>query len=167
MTRISLIVAVARNGVIGRDGGLAWKISDDLKRFREITTGHPVIMGRKTFDSIGKPLPKRTNIVVSRTMGETDGVFVARTVEAALDEARRAAAEMNVDEVFVIGGADLYKKTLPLADRLYLTEVDAQVMGDVRFPPIDEAQWGRRPTGRAAKSDRNQHDCAFFILDRR
>lgn len=164
--RLSLVVAVARNGVIGRGGGLAWKISDDLKRFKEITTGHPIIMGRKTFDSIGKPLPNRINIVVSRTMNEREGVTVARTVEEAIDKARDAAGELGVDEIFVIGGADLYEKTLPLADRLYLTEVDAIVEGDVRFPRFDPAEWRKRAAGRAEKSGRNEHACGFFILDR-
>ena len=165
--RLSLIVAIAKNGVIGSDGGLAWKISDDLERFREVTTGRPVIMGRKTFDSIGRPLPNRINIVVSRSMAERDGVIMARTVEEAIDKARRSAAEMKVGEVFVIGGAELYEATLPLADRVHLTEVDAEVSGDVRFPPLDEAQWDRRRIGRAEKSGRNQHGCEFFILDRR
>ena len=164
--RLSLVVAVAKNGVIGRDGGLAWKISDDLKRFKEITTGHPIIMGRKTFDSIGKPLPNRINIVISRTINEREGVIVARTVEQAIKAARDAAKELGVEEIFVIGGADLYEKTLPLADRLYLTEVDAVVEGDVRFQRFDPADWRKRSTCRAEKSGRNEHACEFFILDR-
>ena len=165
--RLSLIVAVARNGVIGREGALAWKISDDLKRFKEVTTGHPVIMGRKTFDSIGKPLPNRINIVVSRKMKDRDGVIVARSISDAIEAAKSAAADLEVGEIFVIGGADLYEKTLPAADRIYLTEVDAVVDGDVRFPTLDEAQWDKRPAGRAEKSDRNEHACDYFILDRR
>lgn len=164
--RLSLVVAVAKNGVIGRGGGLAWKISEDLKRFKEITTGHPIIMGRKTFDSIGKPLPNRINIVVSRTMNEREGVIVARTVEQAIKAASDGGRELGVDEIFVIGGADLYEKTLPLADRLYLTEVDAAVEGDVRFPRFDPAAWRRRSTGRAEKSGRNEYACEFFVLDR-
>ncbi len=165
--RLSLIVAVARNGVIGRDGGLAWKISDDLKRFKEVTTGHPVIMGRKTFDSIGKPLPNRINIVVSRSMKEREGVIVARSIGRAIELAKASARGVSVDEAFVIGGADLYEKTLPAANRIYLTKVEADVEGDVRFPLFDESQWERRLVGRAKKSDRNQHACDFFILERR
>lgn len=165
--RLSLVVAVAKNGVIGRDGGLAWKISDDLKRFKELTTGHPVIMGRKTFDSIGRPLPKRVNIVVSRTIDDRESVIVARSVEQAIEAATDAAKRMGVDEIFVIGGADLYAKTLPLADRIHMTEVDAAVEGDVWFPPFDPAQWRRRSAGRAEKSARNEHACEFYILDRR
>lgn len=164
--RLSLIVAVARNGVIGRDGGLAWKISDDLKLFKQVTSGHPVIMGRKTYDSIGKPLPNRVNIVVSRSMENRDGVIAARSIEQAIEKAKAAAQTLGVDEIFVIGGQTLYEKTIALADRIYLTLVDAEVEGDVRFPPIDDAQWARRHTGHAGKSARNQHGCDFFILDR-
>ena len=165
--RLSLIVAVARNGVIGRNGGLAWKISDDLKRFKETTTGHPVIMGRKTFESIGKALPNRVNIVVSRAMTDRDDAIVARSIGEAVQIAKAAAKDMEVGEALVIGGSDIYERTLPVADRIYLTEVDAEVEGDVRFPSIDEALWVRRRTGRVEKSERNQHACDFFILDRR
>lgn len=165
--RISIVVAVAKNGIIGRGGGLAWKISDDLKWFREITTGHPVIMGRKTYDSIGKPLPKRSNIVVSRTMKDREGIIIAGSVDDALKTAFDEAGRLGVEEVFIIGGADIYRKTLTLAGRLYLTEVDAAVEGDVSFPPLDPADWRKRHVGRAEKSDRNQYDCDFFILDRR
>ncbi len=165
--RISLVVAVAKNGVIGRNGGLAWKISDDLKRFRALTTGKPVVMGRKTFDSIGKPLKGRTNIVVSRSMAPQDGVILARTVDDALRLAADAAARLGVDEICVIGGAEVYRRTLPLADRIHLTEVDALVDGDVHFPEIDPAAWTRTPDGGCEKSVRNEHTCRFFILDRR
>ncbi len=165
--RISLIVAVAENGVIGRDGALAWKISDDLKRFRALTTGKPVIMGRKTFDSIGKPLPDRINIVVSRTMAPREGVVIARTIEEALRLGAEAAAHLDAAEIFIIGGADIYAATLPIADRIHMTEVDAEIDGDVRFPELDAADWMRRADGGAARSDRNEHDCRFFILDRR
>lgn len=165
--RISLIVAVARNGVIGRAGALAWKISDDLKRFREITTGKPVIMGRKTFDSIGKPLPNRSNIVVSRSMKKKEGVLLAAGIENALALAAREAARLGVDEAFIIGGADLYRETLALADRIYLTEVEAEAEGDVYFPPYHAGDWVKRADGGAALSPHNQHACRFFILDRR
>ena len=165
--RLALIVAAARNGVIGRNGGLAWKISDDLKWFRERTTGKPVIMGRRTFDSIGKPLPKRTNIVVSRTMELCDGIIVERTIEDALRRGAEEASAADVDEIFIIGGAELYAATLPLADRIYMTAVDEDIAGDVRFPSIDPKDWSRRLVGRADKSDRNEHACEFFILDRR
>ncbi|MFZ5617092.1 MAG: dihydrofolate reductase [Pseudomonadota bacterium] len=165
--RISLVVAVARNGVIGRKGALAWKISDDLKRFRELTTGHPVIMGRKTYDSIGKPLANRINIVISRSMAPERGVVIAQSIEEALRLGAEAAAHLDVEEMFVIGGADIYAKTLPLAHRIYLTAVAADVEGDVRMPAFDPAGWTRRLAGRSEKSPRNEHDCEYFILDRR
>ena len=165
--RIALVVAVARNGVIGRDGGLAWKISDDLKRFREITLGKPVIMGRRTFESIGRPLPERVNIVVSRRAGPIEGAVVAASVEDGLRLGFEAGAHLDTDEICVIGGAEIYAQTLPLASRIYLTEVEAEVEGDTWFPPLEPHAWSRRAAGRAEQSSRNEHSAAFFVLDRR
>lgn len=165
--RIALVVARARNDVIGRNGGLAWKISDDLKRFREITLGKPVIMGRKTYDSIGRPLPERVNIVVTRRGGAIDSVLVAASLDEALRLGAEAAAHLDTEEICVIGGAEIYAATLPLANRIYLTEVEAEIEGDTRFPAIDPAAWSRRATGRAERSSRNEHSAAFFVLDRR
>jgi dihydrofolate reductase len=165
--RIALVVAVARNGVIGRAGGLAWKISDDLKRFREITLGKPVIMGRKTYDSIGRPLPERVNIVVSRRQAPIEGVLLAASVEEALRLGFESAAHLDTDEICVIGGADIYAQTMALASRIYLTEVEAEVEGDTHFPPIDPAAWARRGAGRVERSSRNEHSAGFFVLDRR
>lgn len=164
--RIALVVAVARNGVIGRAGDLAWKISDDLKRFREITLGKPVIMGRKTYDSIGRPLPGRVNIVVTRRAAAVEGCLVAASVEEALRLGAKAAADLDTDEICVIGGAEIYAATLPLASRIYLTEVEAEVEGDTFFPSIDPGQWTRQRTGRAEQSSRNEHSARFFVLDR-
>lgn len=165
--RIALVVARARNDVIGRNGGLAWKISDDLKRFREITLGKPVIMGRKTYDSIGRPLPERVNIVVTRRGGAIDSVLVAASLDEALRLGAEAAAHLDTEEICVIGGAEIYAATLPLANRIYLTEVEAEIEGDTLFPAIDPAAWSRRATGRAERSSRNEHSAAFFVLDRR
>ncbi len=165
--RIALVVAAARNGVIGKDGGLAWKISDDLKRFRAITTGKPVIMGRKTYDSIGRPLPDRINIIVTRRTAPIDGVLLAASIEDALRLGAEAAAHLDTDEICVIGGAEIYAQALPLAGRIYLTEVEADVEGDTRFPEIDPAGWSKNPAGRAERSSRNEHSCGFFVLDRR
>jgi dihydrofolate reductase len=165
--RIALVVAVARNGVIGRDGGLAWKISDDLRRFREITLGKPVIMGRKTFDSIGRPLPERVNIVVTRRGGDIEGALAAGSVEEALRLGFEAAAHLDTDEICVIGGAEIYAATLPLASRVYLTEVEAEVAGDTFFPSLDPGAWSRRGAGRVERSSRNEHSAGFFVLDRR
>ena len=136
---LSLIVAVADNGVIGRDNALPWHLPGDLKYFRRVTMGKPVVMGRKTFESIGKALPGRINIVVTATAGwAADGVEVAPSLPAALDLARRPAPEA---EVMVIGGARLFEAALEQADRLYLTEVHGRFAGDVFFNRPDPARW--------------------------
>lgn len=136
---LSIIVAVAGNGIIGCAGRMPWHISDDLRRFKRITTGHPVVMGRKTFDSLGgKPLPGRTNIVISRNPGLAlpDGVLFASSVEEAVGRLRDTAKE-----VFIIGGGEIYRQAMPLADRLYLTRIHASPDGDTSFPEIAPDQW--------------------------
>lgn len=161
--RVALVVAVARNGVIGAGGDLAWRIADDLKWFKKVTMGKPIVMGRKTYESIGKPLPGRVNIVITRNPEYApEGVSTVRTVKAALDLANEEGAE----EICVIGGGEIYKQTLPLADRIYLTRVDAEPEGDVFFPDLDEGLWRATRDSACAKSDRNEHACEFFILDR-
>lgn len=165
--RIAFVVAVSRNGVIGRGGGLAWKISDDLKRFRALTIGKPVIMGRKTYDSIGHPLSGRANIVVSRSMPHTAGVLVARSIDEALRLAEEAARGLGSDEIAIIGGADIFRELLARADRIYLTEIEAAVEGDVFFPRLEPAAWTKRRVGRSERSARNEHSCEYFVLDRR
>lgn len=135
---IALIAAVARNGVIGRDNKLLWRLRSDLRRFRRLTIGRPVIMGRKTYESIGKPLPERIVIVVTRDPGfSPEGVTVAHSLQDALAEGRRVARDRELSEVMVAGGGDIYAQTLPLAATLYLTEVELEPDGDVFFPPID------------------------------
>ena len=127
---------MARNRTIGRDSAMPWHLSEDLKRFKALTMGHPVVMGRKTFASIGVPLPGRDNIVVTRASDfAPHGCRVAHSFEDAL------AAAAGADEVFVIGGGEIYALALPLADRLELTEVDADIDGDARFPMFDRAEW--------------------------
>jgi dihydrofolate reductase len=139
---IVLLAAVADNGVIGRDNALPFRQSSDLKRFKSLTMGKPLVMGRKTYLSIGKPLPGRTNIVVSRDSGfASQGVVVAGSIEAALAAAREDALGRGADEVVVIGGTDIFKQTMPLADRLEITHVHARPAGDTYFPPIDASQW--------------------------
>jgi len=134
--RITIIAALARNRVIGKDNRMPWHISGDLKRFKALTLGHPVVMGRKTFQSIGKPLPGRDNIVVTRSHAfAAPGCRVVHSLQEALDAARDAP------EIFVIGGAEIYAAALPLADRLQLTEVDAAVEGDAYFPDFDRSAW--------------------------
>lgn len=137
MARLALVVAVARNGVIGKDGGLPWRIPEDLKHFKRNTVGHAVIMGRKTWDSIGKPLVERRNIVVSRNPElRFEGAEVVSSLEAALVLARE-----HDEEPRVIGGAELYRQALPQATRIFLTEVDRDVEGDTFFPHLDRAEW--------------------------
>lgn len=136
--RVALIAAVARNGVIGRDGDMPWHISADLKYFKATTMGKPIVMGRRTFESIGKALPGRPNIVVTGNAG-----FAIKGVEVAsdLDQALTIAAGHGTDEIMVIGGGQIYAAALPHADRLYLTEVHMEVEGDVSFPTFDRSQW--------------------------
>lgn len=134
--RISLIVAVAENGVIGRDGDLPWRIPADLKFFKDTTMGKPIVMGRKTYESIGRALPGRTNIVITRDPDfSADDVYVADGLDAALELAGTA------EEVMVIGGAQIYALALPRTDRIYLTRVHATPVGDVTFPDIDPDVW--------------------------
>lgn len=134
--RIALIVARARNGVIGRDGRLPWRIAGELAHFKRTTIGHPILMGRKTWESIGRPLPGRRNIVVTRNAG-----YVAQGAEVATSLAQALALCAEADQVFVIGGAELYAQALPLAARAIVTEIDADFDGDTRFPALDPAQW--------------------------
>lgn len=132
---ISLIAALAGNRAIGKDNKLLWHISEDLKRFKRLTSGHPVIMGRKTFESIGKPLPNRTNIIITRDPGYTaDGCVVVNSLEKAIEEAKKVEAE----ELFIIGGAQIFNQSLPIADKLYLTLVEGDFDGDVFFPDYSE-----------------------------
>lgn len=160
---VSLIVAMAENRVIGRDGDLPWRLSADLKRFRELTTGHHVIMGRKTWESIGKPLPGRTNVVVSRNPSfSAEGCTVLPGLDEALDAARTAGD----DEAFVIGGARVYERALPDADRLYLTRVATRVEGDAYFPPLDESKWRETAREEHPADERNDHPFAFTVLER-
>lgn len=132
---ISIIVAVAANGVIGDKNKLLWHISEDLKHFKALTTGHPVVMGRKTCESLGRPLPDRVNVVVTRQELDIPGCTVVHSLAEALG---LFGAD---EEVFVIGGAQIYAETLPLADRFYLTRVEHDYEGDTRFPAWNEAEW--------------------------
>lgn len=139
MAKLSLIVAMTESRVIGVNNHLPWNIPEDLKRFKQITSGHPIVMGRKTFESIGKPLPKRTNIVITRDKTyRVEGGAVVHSFEEALAWARQCE---GADEVFVIGGAEIFKLAIPLAWRIYLTEVRWPFEGDTFFPAFDEEQF--------------------------
>ncbi|MEE7438718.1 MULTISPECIES: dihydrofolate reductase [Methylobacterium] len=156
---VSLVAAVARNGVIGRDNGLAWHLSSDLKRFKALTMGKPMLMGRRTWESIGRPLPGRRTLVLTRDTGfRAEGVETVHDWDSAL-----AAAGA---ELMVVGGAEIYALALPHADRLHLTEVEAEPAGDVRFPAFDRARF--RETFREAHpaGPRDEHAFAFVDWER-
>lgn len=142
MSRLAIIVAVAENGVIGRGNDLPWRLPGDLKYFKRVTMGKPIIMGRRTWESIGRPLPGRRNIVITRnTAFQAEGADVVPSLEEAVALAERVAAAEGADEAVVIGGAEIYKVALPRADRLYITEVHGSVDGDALLPEIDWGQW--------------------------
>jgi dihydrofolate reductase len=154
-----LVAAVAENGVIGRDDAMPWRLRSDLRRFRARTWGKPVVMGRKTFLSLGKPLPGRTNIVVSRDRNfSAPGAVVAPDLRVALEAARGDALRRGADAIVVIGGAEIYAQTLPIADRLDITLVKARPEGNIRFPAIDPQVWreierSEHPAGRDDSGD--------------
>jgi dihydrofolate reductase len=162
-------VARSKNGVIGRGGDLAWRLKSDLQIFKQVTLFKPVIMGRKTWDSLPKrPLPGRLNVVLSRDGSfAPKGAVVCESLDEALQIAREQAAEDGADEVCVIGGAAVFAEALPRARRLYLTEVDAVVEGDTHMPPIDESQWRevRREAHPAGPND--DYPFVFRVLERR
>ena len=166
-TKLAIVVAVARNGVIGRAGDLPWRIPSDLKRFKQVTLGKPVVMGRKTWDSLPrKPLPGRANFIISRSMTAAAGAYVFADVDACLDEARAAAVDAGTDEVCLIGGAQLYADLLPRVDRIYLTEVDLAPEGDAHFPPLDEAEWREISAERVEASEKDDAGFTLRVLDR-
>ncbi|MFM7327671.1 MAG: dihydrofolate reductase [Bacteroidota bacterium] len=164
--RVSLIAALSRNHIIGKANDLPWHLPDDMKYFIQTTKGHPVIMGRKNYHSIPekfRPLPGRTNIVVTRQPEfHAPGCVVVHTPEAALEAAR----ETQTDEVFIIGGGELYASYLGHADRLYLTEIDAVIEGDTRFPEFSLDQWMETSRIHHAADERHRHPFDFVIYDR-
>lgn len=166
--RIALIVAVAENGVIGRQNKLPWYLPNDLKYFKKMTMGKPVIMGRKTFESIGKALPGRTNIVVSRQTdcGLPEGVRLANTLQQAFTIGEADALLNGVEEMMVIGGAELYAMALPQVSRLYLTQVHAEVEGDAYFPAWQPEQWREIAREDFSAEGPNPYDYSFVVLER-
>lgn len=163
----SLIVAVARNGVIGRQGQLPWRMPSDLKTFRRLTMGKPIVMGRKTFESIGRPLDGRDNIVITRNAHfEADGVSVFNNVGEALVLARALARTNGTDEVMVIGGADIFAATLADSQRVYWTEIAGEPEGDVHFPPLDPADWREVSCEPLTRSPRDEYDAVLKIFER-
>ena len=162
MTKISLIAAVARNNVIGADQSIPWRIPSDFAWFKETTMGKPMVMGRKQFETFPKPLAGRPHIVVTRQRDYApEGVIVRHSLDEALGVARGLAESAGVDEVMVIGGGDIYAQAMPQADRLYISHVDLEPEGDVRFPPIDPALW--RMVGEP-DVPRSEKDAARFTI---
>jgi dihydrofolate reductase len=159
---LSLIVARAQNGVIGRDNALPWRLPQDLKRFRALTLGKPILMGRRTFESIGRALPGRTNLVLTRDRHwHAPGVLVVHSVEEALALTRASA------ELVVIGGAQIFRLLLPQARRIYLTDVHADIPGDTFFPEIDRTQWADVERHQQPADARHAHPLTFVTLERR
>ena len=158
----TLVVAMSRNRVIGRDNHLPWRLPDEIAYFKKVTMGHPIVMGRRTYESIGRPLPGRLNIVVTH-----DRAYSAPgcTVVGSLEEAWRAAGDAQ--EVCVIGGTSLFQESLPVADRIHLTEVEADVPGDTHFPDFDRSQWRETEIERHRADDRHAYPFRILRLDRK
>ncbi|HEX7011702.1 MAG TPA: type 3 dihydrofolate reductase [Steroidobacteraceae bacterium] len=158
---LSLLVAVAENDVIGRQNDLPWRLPDDLKRFKALSLGKPVIMGRRTYESIGRPLPGRTNIVVSRRPDlAIEGCIVVGSLDAAI------AAAGEAPEILVIGGAEVFREALPRASRIYLTRVHAHVEGDVHFPALSPHEWREVEVQHHPADERHAHAFSFILLER-
>jgi dihydrofolate reductase len=163
---ISIIVAAAENSAIGKDNRLLWRLSDDLKQFKALTSGHAVIMGRKTFESIGKPLPNRTNIVITHQekVSADASVLTANSIEKAIELAREAKGN---EEVFIIGGGNIYEQSLGITEKIYLTEVKVAIDGDTFFPELDKNEWKEISRKSYHKNEKNDHDFDVVELVRR
>jgi dihydrofolate reductase len=159
---ISIVAALSSNKVIGKRNALPWYLPADLKHFKEITSGKPVIMGRATYESIGKPLPKRTNIILS---GDSEFKVEGAIVVNSVAEAIKAAGE--APEVMIIGGASVYKQFLPLASRMYLTYIHREIAGDVFFPDFDGNEWREVSRSDFKADERNPYDYSFLVLERK
>lgn len=160
-SRLSLIVAMAKNRVIGANGAIPWHLPNELKLFKSVTMGHHIIMGRKTYESIGRLLPGRTTVIVTRQQDyRAEGAVIAHSLQDAV------VASAGDDEIFVIGGGELYQAALPLADRVYLTVVDAEPEGDTYMPQMAPAQWREHSSQAFAADDRHRHSYRFMVYDR-
>lgn len=159
--RVSILVAYDRNRAIGHGNRLPWRLPEDLKRFKTLTMGHHIVMGRKTYESIGKPLPGRTNVVITRELGYlAEGSIVVDSLERALEIAR------DDSEIFIIGGAQIFVQMLPFADRIYATEIDAAFDADTYFPEFDKALWAETSRERRADNGGNPYPFDFVVYDR-
>ena len=161
---ISAIVAVAKKGVIGKEGGLPWYLPAELAKFKEVTMGHPIIMGRKTHESIGRALPGRTNIVITHDRGykAAEGCSVVNSLDEAIEQAKK---DEGAEEIFIIGGASVYQEAMPLLERIYLTKVDADIKGD-KFFKYDTEEWKQISSEKHFADGKNQYNFEFNVLDK-
>ncbi|RTL92061.1 MAG: dihydrofolate reductase [Hyphomicrobiales bacterium] len=166
---IAIYVAIAENGVIGREGGLPWRLSTDLKRFKADTMGKPIVMGRKTYEGIGRPLPGRLNIVVTRDKSwRAEGIEVAHSLDDAIALAKvRGRCMAGAGEICVVGGGEIYAQALPIADRLHVTHVLASVDGDAHFPPIDPSIWRVVSAEDFPAGEKDSHGTRYTVYERR
>lgn len=165
---ISMVVAVTRNNVIGRDGGLPWRLSTDLKRFKALTLGKPVVMGRVCYDSIGKPLPGRPNIVITRNPDfSPEGVIVAHSLEEGLATAETEAVALGVDEICVIGGGVIYREAMDRATILHVTHIETEIDGDTYFPAIDPKLWDAGPAEQIPAGEKDEYPTRFVTYRRK
>ncbi|WP_428241248.1 dihydrofolate reductase [Gynuella sp.] len=165
--KLALVWAMARNRVIGKDNQLPWRLPNDMKRFRQLTTGKCVIMGRKTYDSLGRPLPDRENIVITRQQQlSLPGVHVVGSLEEAIELAESLSTTRQQDEIMVMGGAEIYARALPVADRLYITHVHADIEGDTCFPEFDMQPWQLQSTEEFCADTDNSYDYSFAVYSR-
>lgn len=167
MPKIVLVAAVAENGVIGRDGALPWRLKSDMQHFRRLTIGRPVVMGRKTYESIGKPLKDRTNIVISRDAAYAPhGVTVTHSLDDAIEVARDDARQRGADSIAIIGGSGVFADSLAVADRLEITQVHATPAGDTYFPSIDTEIWKETARMRQEAAPQDDADVSFITYER-
>lgn len=160
--KISIVVAAAENGVIGKDNQLLWKLSSDLKRFKNITTNHYILLGRKTFESIGRPLPNRTSLIISRNFEcDFENCFVFGTINDAIV----FAAQQNQQEIFIVGGGEIYKQIMPLVNTIHLTIVHTEIEGDTHFE-YDDANWKVLHSEFIEKDEKNEFDSTYVVLER-
>lgn len=160
---LSAIAAMSTNRVIGNKNQLPWHLPADLKHFKAVTSGHPVLMGRKTYESIGKPLPNRTNIILTRTTNySAPDCLIIHNVEAAIS----MAVELEMDEIFVIGGAEIFKQLLPQIQRLYLTHIHHTFDGDAFFPELNMDDWKEVSRERHHADEKNKYDYSFIVMER-
>ena len=160
---IAIIVAAAENNVIGKDNGLIWHLPADLRHFKQITMGHPMLMGRKTYESIGKPLPGRTSIIITTQEDYTaEGCLVTHTLEEAIEQAQQLD-----EEICIVGGAEIYKQALPLVDTIYLTRVHHTFEGEVYFPELNEAEWETLEQEHHEPDEKNKYNYSFVTLKRK